>query len=169
MNATRDILISASAARACAESMLRGGQSGIEALFRGPDLKTGEVVAVHSPQRRVAYYLVGLMAPNGLIGFVRVGADGTVQAWGSFGGHPVSTVTLLTQDQALAAAQSRIHAAEGEQVLPPLYISDDASGHGEWLIEVWHKGHPQRWIFVTPDGIYERAVEGGPAQVPASR
>lgn len=156
MNATRDIPISASAARACVESMLRGGMSGPEALFVGPDLTTGEVIPVHNLQRRIAHYLVGLMAPNGLIGFVRVGIDGTIQAWGSFGARPVNTVTLLSQAEALAAAQPRIHADEGDLAATPVFVCDGASGQGEWLVEVWRKGHPRRWIFVTPDGIYER-------------
>jgi len=159
MNATRDIPISASAARACAESVLRGGLNGMETLYVGPDLKTGEVVPVHNLQRSIAYYLVGLMAPHGLIGFVRVGADGAIEAWGSFGGHPVSTVTLLTQEEALAAAMPRVRTEEGEQAAPPLFVSDGISGQGEWLVEVWRQGHPPRCIFVTPDGIYERPVQ----------
>ncbi len=163
MNATRDIPISASAARACAESVLRGGISGLAAVFSGPDLKTGEVVPVYTLQRRIAYFLVGLMAPNGLIGFVRVGPDGTIQAWGSFGGRPVSTVTLLSQEEAQAAARSRIREAEGEHAAPPLFVCDREGGHGEWLIEVGHKGHPKRWLFVTPGGIYERPIEPTPS------
>ena len=159
MNATRDIPISASAARACAESVLRGGIAGLEPMFIGPELKTGEVVAVHNLQHRIAYYLVGLMAPQGLIGFVRVGANGTIQAWGSFGSRPVSTVTRLSQDQAVAAARARAQVAHGEVLNTPRFVCDGSSGHEAWLIEVQRAGIPQRWIFVTPEGIYERSVD----------
>lgn len=158
MNATRDIPISASAARACAESVLRGGIAALEPMFIGPELKTGEVVAVHNLQHRVAYYLVGLMAPQGLIGFVRVGADGTIQAWGSFGSRPVSTVTRLSQDQAVAAARSRVMMAHGDVLVAPRFVCDGLVGQEAWLIEVQRGGVPQRWIFVTPDGVYERSA-----------
>jgi hypothetical protein len=66
------------------------------------------------------------------------------------------TATRISAAEALRRAKARIDTARGEAAEPPIFVHDGPPGREAWLVTVVRDRRPDRWLFITGGGIYER-------------
>jgi hypothetical protein len=157
--------IGAEAAEAAAGAALADRRNVGDLLFAAwADAAVGAPVAVHDVAGAQSYWLVPLKVGAKVVGFVRVGAAGGVEAIGLTCRSRAALETCPTVATGLSAAEAlaRVHAegglAAGETLSPPRFVHDGPPGREAWLVESAVGGRPARWFFVTPAGIYARTA-----------
>jgi hypothetical protein len=114
----------------------------------------GEPVLVHTLERDPSYWVVPVEGTGGLVGFVRVSADGEPVASGRLGTGPVNdppVVTWITAEQ--AAEKARAEAGPEAIVSHPLYVHDGPPGREGWLVETREPDGRHRVLLVTHGGV----------------
>jgi len=122
----------------------------------------GAPVSVHDVAGPPSYWLVPLLAHERAAGFVRVDRDGQTMAVGRFGGSADETaarpgiVTGLSADEAAERARTDGRLAADEVPGTPRFVHDGPPGREVWLVETSRAGRPNRWLFISAAGLYER-------------
>jgi len=121
----------------------------------------GNPIMVKNVFRQPSYWLVPLLKKDRVAGFVRVLLNGKIAHIGTFY-RPASelhynptVVTGIESSRAFKMATERIR-KEVETASEPAFVHDGPIGREAWLVEVSMYGKPNRWIFVTAQGVYER-------------
>ena len=127
-----------------------------------PQAVLGQPLQVMTVFRQPSYWLVPVLIRNRAAGFVRILPDGTVSAVGAFYRDPSKiessplVVTGISAAEASLNVRALVHAEQGEVAEDPVFVHDGPPGREAWLVEVRRQGHPTRWIFAGPGGVYER-------------
>ncbi len=90
-----------------------------------------------------------------MIGAVRVLASGRPAALIAY--RTASDLLALNRTEILEQAGSAIAEYRGERAGAVLLVHDGPPGREAWRVEVLRDDRVLRWIFVTPNGIYQRA------------
>lgn len=146
-------------ARAALTERLRAG----DPLFAPwQDATVGKAVAVHDVAGPQSYWLVPLVVAGWVIGFVRVGLKGCVEAVGvtcrrreRLKQCPV-VATGIPAEEALARVHAEGGLAPDEVLTVPRFVHDGPKGREAWLVESTARGVARRWFFVSSGGIYVR-------------
>jgi hypothetical protein len=137
--------------------MLASGDTLLEPCRRG---KVGRPVMVHSVWGRPSYWLVPILVERRAVGFARVLPTGRVADLGVFRSRSGEidsyprVVTRITANDAQRKAAETLRS--GEKASEPIYVHDGPLGREAWLVETEKRGRPNRWIFVTGAGCYDR-------------
>jgi hypothetical protein len=122
----------------------------------------GQPVLVRDVFRQPSYWVVPVLLRGRVRGFIRVLGTGRVAAYGAYArdpGRPAdgpATVTGIDAEEAARRVRGRVRADRGETASEPVYVHDGPPGREAWLVEVARAGRPDRWLFVTAAGTYER-------------
>jgi hypothetical protein len=115
---------------------------------------------VHTVWGRPSYWLVPILVEERAVGFARVLPTGRLADLGVFRSHSgeigdyPAVVTHITADEARSNAADTLQ--PGEKASQPVFVHDGPLGREAWLVETQKKGRPNRWIFVTEAGCYDR-------------
>ena len=145
-------MIDADAARASAAREIESGPQNDDEHFsawRGASV--GEPQLVHDELGQPAYWLVPIENQGTGVGAVRILGSGRAAAMIAY--RAGSNVLELNHARVLELAAS---AVADEQLGEVLLVHDGPPGREAWRVEVLAGGKLQRWIFVTPGGIYQR-------------
>ena len=116
----------------------------------------GEPRMVHDLLGRASYWLVPVQNQKETVGAVRVLGNGRAAASISYrqGSNPLA----LNPNDVLKQASGSIATERGEKPGEVLLVHDGPIGREAWRVEVLAGDRPTRWVFVSPGGISERAV-----------
>lgn len=155
-------MIAAEEALALAQKEIDGQLSTQDSLFLPwGDGQLAAPIIVHDVFGRPSYWLVPVEAGGHAVGFVRISATGQVIEAGIFCKDPKRLSqcpklgTGISCHEALKRASKMINASV-EFLETPLFVHDGPVGREAWLVQVLRSGQPQRWLFVTSAGVYER-------------
>jgi hypothetical protein len=152
-------MIDADAARASAARELENGpQNDDEQFSAWRGATAGEPQLVYDEFGKPGYWLVPIENQGRSVGAVRVLGSGRVAALIAY--RAGSNLLELTRAQVLEQAASEVADDGSEQIGNVLLIHDGPPGREAWRVEVIVAGNLQRWIFVTPGGIYQRTPGG---------
>lgn len=149
-------MIDADAARASAVRELESGPQNDDDQFgawRGATV--GEPQVVHDELGQPAYWLVPIENQGTAVGAIRILGSGRAAALIAY--RAGSNVLELTPARVLELAASAAADDRSEQLGEVLLVHDGPPGREAWRVEVLVAGKLQRWIFVTPGGIYQRS------------
>lgn len=149
-------MIDADAARASAVREIESGPQHDDEHFsawRGATV--GEPQMVHDELGQPAYWLVPIENQGTTVGAVRILGSGRAAAMTAY--RAGSNVLDLNPARVLELAAPAI---ADEQPGEVLLVHDGPPGREAWRVEVLVAGKLQRWIFVTPGGIYQRSPGG---------
>jgi hypothetical protein len=156
-------MIDADAALRAAIATLRGMQREGDPLLRPwGKLSPGTPVLVHDVAGTPSYWLVPFVAGDRAVAFARVDELGRTMAIGSACRTPgdVSTcprvVTGISEQEAVAKVRAEGRLVPGETIARTRYVHDGPPGREVWLVATTRDGRPNRWLFVSRAGIYER-------------
>jgi hypothetical protein len=150
-------LVNAEVARAVANREIKSGpQRGDPPFDSWNDAIAGEPELVKDLRSQPSYWLVPVQSQNAIVGAVRV--HGTGQAVASIVYRQGSNVLSLSRAQILKRVAAVIAEDRGEQAGDLTLVHDGPPGREAWRVEVAVNNRITRWLFVTPGGIYERAV-----------
>ncbi len=126
------------------------------------DAAVGEAVPVHDVAGPQSYWLVPVVVAARVVGFVRVGLQGCVEAVGvtcrnreELKRCPV-VATGIRAEEARARVRAEGGLAPEEVLAEPRFVHDGPRGREVWLVESAVRGAPQRWFFVSSAGLYVR-------------
>lgn len=148
-------MIDANEARASAVREVRNGPQIDDEQFsawRGANV--GEPQLVHDELGQPAYWLVPIENQGTVVGAVRILGSGRAAAMIAY--RAGSNVLELTPARVRELATSALANDQSEQLGEVLLVHDGPPGREAWRVEVLVAGKLQRWIFVTPGGIYQR-------------
>jgi hypothetical protein len=146
-------MIDADEARASAVREVRNGPQFDDEQFSGwRGATVGEPQLVHDELRQPAYWLVPIENQGTTVGAVRILSSGRAAAMIAY--RAGSNVLELTPARVLELAASVI---TDEQLGEVLLVHDGPPGREAWRVVVLVDGKLQRWIFVTPGGVYQRS------------
>ena len=148
-------MIDADAARASAVRELESGPQNDDDQFsawRGATVAKPQLV--HDELGQPAYWLVPIESQGTAVGAIRILGSGRAAA--SIAYRAGSNVLELTPARVLELAASVVD-DRSEQLGEVLFVYDGPPGREAWRVEVLVAGKLQRWIFVTPGGIYQRS------------
>ena len=149
-------MIDADAARASAVRELESGPQNDDdqfATWRGATV--GEPQLVHDELGQPGYWLVPIERQGTAVGAIRILSSGRAAA--SIAYRAGSNVLELTPARVLELAASVVADDRLEQLGEVLLVHDGPPGREAWRVELRVAGKLQRWIFVTPGGIYQRS------------
>jgi hypothetical protein len=145
-------MIDADEARVSAVRELRNGPQIDDEQFSGwRGATVGEPQLVHDELGQPAYWLAPIENQGTTVGAVRILGSGRAAAFIAY--RAGSNVLELTPARALELAASLV---KGDQLGEVLLVHDGPPGREAWRVEVLVGGKLQRWIFVTPGGVYQR-------------
>jgi len=119
-------------------------------------------VLVHDVFRHPSYWLVPLQTDDHVVGFVRVSGSGIVLATGTFcrDFKNLSTcpkvATGISLEEVIRIVHEEIKFGPHESAGAPIFVHDGPVGREAWLVSTVRSGKPERWIFITQGGIYQR-------------
>lgn len=122
----------------------------------------GAPVLVCNIFSRPSYWLVPIRIEDYVVGFVRVSGFGLIMAVGTFCRDPRKLVTcpkVVTGIRAEEAQQKLIDSIDlelGEETGNPLFVHDGPEGREVWMVTTTLNNKPNRWIFITGGGTYQR-------------
>ena len=149
-------MIDADEARASAVREVRNGPQIDDEQFsawRGANV--GEPQLVHDELGQPAYWLVPIENQGTAVGAVRILGSGRAAAMIAY--RAGSNVLELTPTRVRELAAAALVDDQLEQIGEVLLVHDGPPGREAWRVEVLVAGKLQRWIFVTPGGIYQRS------------
>lgn len=149
-------MIDADSARASATREIESGpQNDDEQFDAWVGATVGEPQMVHDGLGQPAYWLVPIDNQRKTVGAVRILGSGRAAALIAY--RAGSNVLEFTPARVLELATSAVADDRSEQLGEVLLVHDGPPGREAWRVEVLVGGKLQRWIFVTPGGIYQRS------------
>jgi hypothetical protein len=156
-------MIDAEAALRAAVATLQGMQREGDPLLRPwGKLSPAAPVLVHDVAGTPSYWLVPFVARDRAVAFARVDKRGRTMAIGSACRTPGDiascprVVTGITAEEAVARVRAEGRLAPGEAIAETRYVHDGPPGREVWLVATTLDGRPNRWLFVSRAGVYER-------------
>jgi hypothetical protein len=142
------------AKEAAAQQIRSGPAAGEPAFHQWREADAGPPVLVRDNAGHPSYWLVPVVRKGETVGLVRVLPDGRASASVALRGGPA--ITSMSAEDARRRCEGEIDWRRGETPGDALLVHDGPAGREAWRVEVVRAGQPQRWIFVTAGGSYER-------------